>query len=129
MAEAQSRRKSDKRKRAHLIAVRLTDDELARLATAASLADVSVATYLRASGLKRPLRNGRVVGDVAHAPADLRRLLGEVNKIGSNLNQIARAANIAANAGREANTSALDDALAELGEVRAELRRALGVAS
>ncbi len=127
MTDAPKRKKSNKRKRSRLVAVRLSEEELTHLVEVALLADVSVAEYLRASGLKRPLSTGRKLAGVTHAPADLRRLLAEVNKVGSNLNQIARAANIAANAGEEADTTGLAEALAELEILRAQVRRALGV--
>ena len=127
MTDAPSRKKSNQRRRQRLVAVRLSEQEMSRLAEAARLADVTVAEYLRASGLRHPVGGGRKIGDVARAPAELRRLLGEVNKVGSNLNQIARAANLAAKLGQPTDTDGLAEALAELAQVRGRVRQALGL--
>ena len=89
MSDSVKSKKSDKRRRVRLVAVRLTEGEYARVSEAAALADVTIPDYLRSTGLRRPLSQGRKIGGTVAAPADLRRLLGEVNKIGSNLNQIA----------------------------------------
>ena len=115
------RRKSERRRREQIVAVRVTADEYARILAAARLADTTAAAYLRAAGLKRPVAAKRVEGAVP--PADLRKLLGEINKIGSNLNQLARLSN----RGLPVLDADLGAALAELAELRAHLRQALGL--
>lgn len=127
MSDSVKSKKSDKRRRVRLVAVRLTEGEYARVSEAAALADVTIPDYLRSTGLRRPLSQGRKIGGTVAAPADLRRLLGEVNKIGSNLNQIARTANVAAISGQPLTFQGLIAALDDLEDLRMRIRSALGV--
>ena len=73
------------------VAVRCTPDERAALTAAAAQASLSVGAYLRATAL-----GGTGPRAVRRPTADreaLARLLGELGKVGSNVNQIARVAN------------------------------------
>ena len=82
---------SDKRRRIRQSLVRWTDEEFNALAAKADKAGLAVAAFMRASAL----------GDAGpraqrRPPADhkaLRQILGELGRIGNNLNQIARALN------------------------------------
>jgi hypothetical protein len=115
------RRKSERRRRGQIVAVRFDADEYSRIQAAARLADATAAAYLRAAGLKRPVAAKRIEAPIA--PADLRKLLGEINKIGSNLNQLARLSN----RGLPVLDADLDAALIELAELRRHLRTLLGL--
>ena len=83
-----TRRKiDDPYKRKTVVSVRLTDIELEVLETASRNAGLSRVDYLRNLILQiKPEINFQVVADMD----ELRRLVGEYGKIGSNLNQIAR---------------------------------------
>ncbi len=82
---------SNKRQRTHYVAVRCTPAELTILAAKAERAGLSRGAYLRAVALgsTRPRAARRPVVE----KVELARLLGELGKVGSNLNQLARAAN------------------------------------
>jgi len=86
-----ARRQSAKRQRTKQCLVRFTDAEFADASAKADRAGMALAAYLRAAALGHPgLRAQR------RPPADhkaLRRLLGEMGRIGNNINQIARALN------------------------------------
>jgi hypothetical protein len=85
------RRQSAKRQRTKQCLVRFTEAEFADVAAKADRAGVALAAYLRAAALGHPgLRAQR------RPPADheaLRRILGQLGRIGNNINQIARALN------------------------------------
>ena len=71
----------------HFVAVRLTDAEMALLDQGASMLGISRSEYLRKLLLDKEITNRiEVVADMD----ELRRLVNEYGKIGSNLNQIAR---------------------------------------
>ena len=71
----------------HFVAVRLTDAEMALLDQGASTLGISRSEYLRKLLLEKEIKNTlEIVADME----DLRRLVGEYGKIGSNLNQIAK---------------------------------------
>src|SRR6266851_117935 len=82
---------SDKRRRGKIIASRCLDEEFAAIAAKADEAGLSKGAFLRAAGL----------GDAGpraqrRPPADhvaLRQILGQLGRVGNNLNQIARALN------------------------------------
>lgn len=102
--------------RTHHKAVWLTDGERARLEAKAATAGLSVASFLRAAAL------GDAGPRARRAPTIEKQALGaaiaELNKIGSNINQIARALN----RGRECEEDFLAACLAEM---RPVLRRLL----
>jgi hypothetical protein len=82
---------SDKRRRTRQSLVRWTDEEFNAIAAKADKAGLAVAAFMRAAAL----------GDAGpraqrRPPADhvaLRKILGDIGRIGNNLNQITRALN------------------------------------
>lgn len=83
---------SEKRQRTKMTMVRLTPAELAQVEEAASRAGLTVSSYARAQMLGAPPPRS-----VRRPPVEkelLARILGQLGKAGSNLNQVARAANL-----------------------------------
>jgi hypothetical protein len=112
---------SEKRIRNNLISIRLTENEYHSVASLAQAAELANADYVRSVVLtKRPIRAFRrsSVDQILLAKA-----LGELGKIGSNINQIAHVMNAS---GRD-RPALLDRALTELSEVRDSLLRALNI--
>ena len=74
-------------KREHRITIRLTDTEFSIIENAAEQAEMSISEYMRTQTMEGQV-NARfeIVADVA----EIKKLIGEFGKIGSNLNQIAR---------------------------------------
>ena len=119
-APAKGRSGSEKRRRERLVQTRLDDAEHAQLEARAGQAGLAVGAYLRACALETagPRARRRAPVDrelLAHTNADL-------NRIGNNLNQIARAIN----RGRDAEEQAIIGTTDELRDVLAMLRKALG---
>lgn len=111
---------SDKRQRAKQALVRFTDEEFAFLAARADRAGLTHAAYIRATVLGTPGPRAQ-----RRAPADqeaLRAALGQLGRVGNNLNQIARVLN----AGEDHDPAELRDALAAYLEVRDAILTALG---
>lgn len=85
---------TEKRQRTRQFSVRFTDAEAASLDRKADATGLSTAAYLRACALgdagPRATRKPPVVKE------ELVRILGQLGKIGSNVNQIARAVNTGA---------------------------------
>jgi hypothetical protein len=83
---------SETRARKIILPVRLTAQEHATITAKAEAANLSAGGFLRACGL------GRVTpGTKRRAPADkaiLERAIAELRRVGNNINQIARAANM-----------------------------------
>ncbi|CUX33238.1 plasmid mobilization protein [Clostridium sp. C105KSO13] len=80
-------KKEKELKRRHNIMLRLNETEYAIISENAKLANLPVAEYARKSLMnKRISIKYEVVADVP----ELKKLIGEFGKIGSNLNQIAR---------------------------------------
>ena len=121
-----------KRKREHVVRFRLDDGERIALDERAGDSGLTVGAYLRASGLgdagPRARRRASVDREL------LARANAEINRVGSNLNQIARTLNIAAldDSGEELAREVRDldqpiiAALAELSVVLAMIRGAFG---
>jgi hypothetical protein len=111
---------SEQRQRQAALRVRLTEGEQAQLAAAAERAGLTLAGYARSVLLAAPpLRQSR------RPPverAELSRLLAQLGKIGSNVNQLARAANTAA----EVAEADLRAAAADLAILRTAIMAALG---
>lgn len=87
-----SRRGSETRKKSLLVTSRYDEAEFAELDEAASRAGLSRASYQRVQSLAKPKTRS-----TRRAPIErelLAKVLGQLGKIGSNLNQLARAANI-----------------------------------
>jgi hypothetical protein len=84
---------SQKRQRAHGIYVACTDEERERIAAKAQAAGMSTASYLRACALGDGGPRAQRSPTIEHKLAG--EAIAELNKAGSNLNQIARAVNMA----------------------------------
>ena len=112
---------SDKRQRNKRCTFRLFDDEFNKIAAKADNCGLSFGAFLRAAAL-----NGDPgVRAQRRPPADhkaLRKLLGEVGRMGNNINQIARALN----SGEKAKLPSLDDALRAINDIRNGILAALG---
>lgn len=93
------RRNSGEGRRANQVNVRLTDEEFAAVAARAAAARVGVAHYLALRALDAPARGGSVARggmDLATMRAwavQMTMLRRELNRVGTNLNQIARLLN------------------------------------
>ena len=113
------RRVKDARNR--LINLRCTDHEHAGITSAAELAGFSVGAFLRllALGDSGP----RAVRRPPAERAELSRLLGELGKIGSNVNQIAKAIHTTRNL---PSWSELAEIKADIARMRAAILKALG---
>ena len=74
-------------KREHRVTIRLTDIEFSIIENAAEQAEMSISEYMRTQTMEGKV-NARfeIVADVD----EIKKLIGEFGKIGSNLNQIAR---------------------------------------
>lgn len=70
---------------AHELCLRLNAAEVDKLSKDAKLCGLSRSAYLRALIMKTPVK--------ARPPRELQILYAEINKIGSNINQIARSVN------------------------------------
>lgn len=86
-----TRRKSDKRQRTATIFARVTPEEKAAFAARADRAGLASAAFMRALALGEPGPRARRRPTVDHVA--IRQLLGELGRVGNNLNQIARALN------------------------------------
>lgn len=78
-------------KREHRVTIRLTDTEFSIIENAATQAEMSISEYMRTQTMEGKV-NARfeIVADVD----EIKKLIGEFGKIGSNLNQIARYFNL-----------------------------------
>jgi mobilization protein NikA len=111
---------SEKRARTCHLTIRLTPEERAAIDDAADRAGLTSGSYARQAVMGAP-----VPRQVRRPPVERRelaRLLGELGKIGGNLNQLARAANT----GVLLYESEIDVALGGLVEVRDAIMKALG---
>ena len=74
-------------KREHRVTIRLTDTEFSIIENAATQAEMNISEYMRTQTMEGKV-NARfeIVADVDQ----IKKLIGEFGKIGSNLNQIAR---------------------------------------
>lgn len=113
-------RKTD-RKDIRLMA-RFTEAEAKAITAHAEAAGVSVSDLLRASVLDKPLPKGRRGGCVTDAQS-LGLLLGALGRIGNNVNQLARLANI----GSWPEVPALRESLDDIHWMRLQVMKALGV--
>jgi mobilization protein NikA len=111
---------SEKRARSSHLTVRLSVDERAAVETAAEKAGLTAGSYARQAMLGAPAP--RQVRRPPVEKRELARLLGELGKIGGNLNQLARAANT----GVVVYESEIDASLGDLAEVRTAILKALG---
>lgn len=111
---------SENRARKIILPVRLTAEEHAEITAKAEAAGVSAGGFLRACGL------GQVTpGTKRRAPADkaiLERVIAELRRVGNNINQIARAANM----NEPTDSVSLNHALSEYMATLHQLREASG---
>ena len=74
-------------KREHRVTIRLTDTEFSIIENAATQAEMSISEYMRTQTMEGKVNaQFEIVADVNQ----IKKLIGEFGKIGSNLNQIAR---------------------------------------
>ena len=74
-------------KREHRVTIRLTDIEFSIIENAAEQAEMSISEYMRTQTMEGNVTaRFEIVADVK----EIKKLIGELGKIGSNLNQIAR---------------------------------------
>ncbi len=111
---------TEKRIRDGVLPVRLAAEERAAVDAAAERAGLTVSSYARQAMLGAPAP--RQVRRPPVEKKELARLLGEVGKIGGNLNQIARAVNT----GVVVPNTKIDEALDGLQTVRDAILKALG---
>lgn len=120
---ADRRSGSETRKRTRSLTVRFNEQEAAALRSMADRTGRSVGAVVRAAVLNIPPPPAARRPSVDHKA--VAQLLGQLGKIGSNLNQIAKHAN----AGRsitDGTTASIDAALRDLAELRHACLRALG---
>jgi hypothetical protein len=111
---------SDKRQRGKIVASRCSDEEFNAIAAKADKAGLSNGAFMRAAALgdagpraqRRPPADHRV----------LRQILGEIGRIGNNVNQIARAIN----SGDPADVPELLESLRAINDIRHGILDALG---
>ncbi len=84
-------KKSEKRQRNKTAHIRLTDAEHEALLAAADNSGLTIGAYMRAAALGSP--GPRAARKPPVVREELVRILGQLGKIGSNINQIARAIN------------------------------------
>lgn len=111
---------TEKRIRDSVLPVRLSVDERAAVEAAAEKAGLTVSSYARQAMLGAPAP--RQVRRPPVERRELARLLGELGKIGGNLNQLARTANT----GTLVYGGEIEAALGGLQEVRGAILAALG---
>ena len=74
-------------KREHRVTIRLTDTEFSIIENTAEQADMNISEYMRKQIMEGQVNTKfEIVADVK----EIKKLIGELGKIGSNLNQIAR---------------------------------------
>ena len=107
-------------KRTPPFSMRLSDDERTEIERRASIAGLSIAGYCKSVILNKPppRKSRRASID----QIELSRLLGELGRVGSNLNQIARQLNM----GASVEVPEVQEALNDLAETRAAIMTALG---
>jgi hypothetical protein len=111
---------TEKRIRDRILTVRLSAEERAALDEAADRAGLVVGSYARQAMLGAPAP--RQVRRPPVERRELARLLGEIGRVGGNLNQIARAMNT----GVLVYENEIGAALQELAVVRGAILKALG---
>lgn len=111
---------SDKRQRNKRINFRVFDDEFNEIAAKVDRSGLTFGAFMRAAALGNPGPRAQ-----RRPPADhraLRQILGEIGRIGNNINQIARAIN----SGDGPNVPELREALAAYIKIRNAILDALG---
>ena len=114
-------RGTDKRQRTRMITFRLTDDEYTRFQDRAMRAGLAVGAFARAAGLNEPGPRARRRRPVEHTT--LVQLMATMNRVGNNLNQLARNTNL----GLDIDVPELRDALHNYHAVIEAIYEALGM--
>ncbi len=109
---------SQQRQRVKVLQVRLTPEEAAPIAAAAQAAGLSVSGYARQTLLGQPTPRTQRAAPSADVQA-LARLLGQLGKVGGNLNQLAKLAH-------HGQPVELAETLAEVRAAAEQVRQALG---
>ena len=109
---------SEKREREVLIGFRATATEVQEIDAAAKIAGLSRSAYVRAQSLSKPKTRRRPTMDAA----PLARILGQLGKCGSNLNQIAHMLN----RGDVVTHSAITATVGEVRDLTKEIFKAMG---
>ena len=109
-------------KREHRVTIRLTDTEFSIIENAATQAEMSISEYMRTQTMEGKV-NARfeIVADVNQ----IKKLIGEFGKIGSNLNQIARYFNQGGIISSELRTE-IKKSLRDIYEMKYEVMRMAG---
>lgn len=112
---------SDTRQKQHVVTFRATSSELQAIESAATAQGLTRSSYIRETLLKSPetCTRRRPLADMAVLP----RLLGELNRSGGNINQIARRIN----SGETPLAGELQAVLEAQREAVATIRTALGL--
>ena len=116
------KKKEKNLKRSNIITLKLTDIELAVLNEAADVTGLSRSEYVRKLLLEKQINHQiEVVADMN----DLRKLVSEYGKIGSNLNQIARYFNTGGDSSAEMKDE-IRQCISDLFSLRKEVLRMAG---
>jgi hypothetical protein len=121
LTEPRRRGGSQKRQRTRTIRVACTEAEFAAIHAAAGRAGLSAAAFIRHQTLGTP--GPRSARRPPIERVELARLLGETGRLGSNVNQLAKAANAA---GDLPDATTLAETKAAVLAIRAALLKALG---
>ena len=109
-------------KREHRVTIRLTDTEFSIIENTAEQADMSISEYMRKQIMEGQVNTKfEVVADVK----EIKKLIGELGKIGSNLNQIARYFNQGGIISSEMRTE-IKKSLRDIYEMKYEVMRMAG---
>lgn len=120
MTKKGTRSGTEERQRSLAVMARVTPEERAEIEAAAERAGLSVGSFIRARILSEP--KTRAVRRPPVQAALLSKLLGQLGKIGGNLNQIAARLNTGATVTRPE----IAQALSELREIGGQIMEALG---
>lgn len=112
---------SEKRQRNKVLQVRCTDAEFAQIEAMADRVELTPASYARSFLLDAPAP--RAVRRPAVDTAQVAKLLADLGKVGSNLNQIAYHLNSGTSS---VSPQAVESALADVAEMRKACMEALG---
>ena len=116
-------KKETEKYRNHRITIRFTDLEYSIIETAARQANMSLAAYVRTQVLKGQVHTKiEIVADVP----EIKELLAEFGKIGSNLNQIAKYFNQGGIHSQEMR-AAINQCITELYEMKYKVTKMAGV--
>ena len=109
-------------KREHRVTIRLTDTEFSIIENMAEQADMSISEYMRKQIMEGQVNTKfEVVADVK----EIKKLIGELGKIGSNLNQITRYFNQGGIISSEMRTE-IKKSLRDIYEMKYEVMRMAG---